>query len=309
MWFCMKNKLFFVFIIVILNSFVWAKPNLEMNGIVKKSLDDFSQIKYSYLKSNTLASRKTALVEVNLSSKKTIDSLNMLLKNEYRVIESRGTFIRLKNERLHIGVPDLETNRALIAQRVLNIVMPHGFDKYFMLVSIDVVRSFSVNQGAEIEGFTLNFKRVFNGRLVRNNDNFLKVQIDKKGYLESLDVALQDLKIGAESVDSYGDAAECEFTLDSLFEANFDYAYVVDDDGVEKKKKIENVKLTSVTEAYCEIIEDDKKMLFPCLSYTSKIDLNENELFDYIIDVPHSRKSWSDYYAKKSSVYFDSYRF
>ena len=296
---------------LILNSFVFARPILLMGENVKKDLKEFRQtdVRQLNLDEKKKSKRLSFLVEIDESSNKTFVDLKRYLKKEYNVSENGKNFLRVKKERMKLDLSDFNSNRALCANKMLKTIMPKDYANQFTLVSVDEKRSFALSQGVKIEGYTFNFKRIFDGRIVRNKDNYLKIRVGQNGYLESADVALQDLKRITEEVDVDSDIDENEATLDSVLNENFEFAYVYDENGFEQKERIETVETGSVAKAFCEIVEGKKKKLFPCLSYVSKINLSKNRKFDYIIDVPHSRKSWGDYHAKKSSVKFGSDRF
>ena len=307
----MHKIIFYFFVALFFNMLSYARPVLVMGENVKRGLkeldhNDARQFKQSDKKS---VKKVSYVVEIDESSNKTFKDLKKRVKNGFRVEEYGKNELSLKNEKVRIDLSELESDRFTCANKMVKSVMPDVYANQWSLVSVDEKRSFSMSQGVKIEGRTFNFKRVFDGRIVRNNDNFLKIRVGKNGYLESADVAMQDLKKIAEEIDIDGDFAENEATLDSVLTVGFENAYVYDESGLEKEEKIEKVETGSVAEAYCEIYEGQKKKLFPCLSYATKINLSENRKFDYIIDVPHSRKSWSDYHAKKSSVTFGSRRF
>jgi len=307
----MQKMIWFMFVIVMFHSFALARPVLVMDDNVKKTLKIQNRIDTQYENQNdkNKEKRKSFIVEVDETSKKIFADLKKRFKNKYHISNVRKNTFRLKNEKVNIDLSDFDSNRFFCASKVLKTIMPNDYVNQFVLVSVDERRSFSMSQGVKIEGRTFNFKRVFNGRIVRNNDNYFNVRIDKNGYLESADIAMQDLKILAEDVEIDNDIDENEATLDSVLNADFEFAYIYDNNGIEKKEKIDNIEMKSVAEAYCEILEGKVKKLFPCLSYTSKINLSEKRNFDYIIDVPHSRKSWGDYHAKKSSATFGNHRY
>jgi len=304
------SKVLFI-IVVFLNSVTFAKPALIVGDNVKKNLKELHRTDSWQLNQNGKKKlrRTSFIVEIDESSNNTFRNLKKLLKNGYEYSENGRNELSMKNEKVHLDLSDFDSNRVLCANKMLRTVLPNDYVNQFSLVSVDERRSFSVSQGVKVEGFTFNFKRVFKGRIVRNNENFLKIRVGQNGNLESVDVALQDLKTIAEEIDIDSDLDENEATLDSVLNENFKFAYIYDENDLEKKEKIEKVETGSVAEAYCEIVDGKKKKLFPCLSYASKINLSGKRKFDYIIDVPHSRKSWSDYHAKKSSIKFGSNRF
>ena len=303
----MKIIVWTIFVAVMFYSLGWAKPILIMDKNVKLSLEKYNRIGLPNLDKGE-RNEKSSIIEIDAFSSKTLAKLKKSFKSGYSVLESKKG-IRVKNRNTKFDLSDIDTNRIACAKRMLKTVMPNDYVNQFMLISVDEVRSFSMSQGVQIEGRTFNFKRVFNGRVVRNEENFLKVRVDKNGYLENADIAMQDLRTLAEEVSIAGDVVENEAVLDSVISADFEFASVYDDNSLEKKEKIEEVKVGSVAEAYCEFVEGENKKLFPCLSYISKIKLTGNRFFDYIIDVPHSRKSWSDYHAKNKSATFDDHRF
>ena len=289
----MKKLIWFTFIALILDSLVFARPILVMGENVKKGLKEFHQtdVRQLNLDEKKKTKRMSFLVEIDESSNKTFANLKKSLKNGYGVSENGKNALRLKKERMKIDLSDLDSNRVLCSNKMLRAVLPNDYVNQFSLVSVDERRSFSVSQGVKVEGYSFNFKRIFDGRIVRNKDNYLKIRVGRNGFLESADVALQDLKIVAEEVDVDSDVDENEATLDSVLNENLEFAYVYDENGFEKKEKIETVEIGSVAEAYCEIVDGKKKKLFPCLSYVSKINLSKNRNFDYIIDGYYLQKT------------------
>ena len=307
----MKKIVSYIFVVLIFSSLAYARPVLVMGENVKRELKELghNDTRQFIQSDKKKLKRVSYVVEIDESSNKTFKDFKKRVKNRFRVEEYGKNELSLKNEKMQIDLSELESDRFKCANKMVKIVMPEDYAHQWSLVSVDERRSFSMSQGVKIEGRTFNFKRVFEGRIVRNNDNFLKIRVGWNGSLEGADVAMQDLKMVAEEIDVDGDLDENEATLDSALNVGFENAYVYDENGLEKEERIEKVETGSVAEAYCEIQEGAKKKLFPCLSYITKINLSENRKFEYIIDVPHSRKSWSDYHAKNSSVTFGSSRF
>ena len=294
----MRN-LFLIFISLVLSSLVYAKPVLVMTENAKAFFKNRNQNDFK---------RNTYIVEINENTFKTMDDLKMKMSNANDVKLTRLNVLKVKNENLKLDLSEVESNRAICAREMLKKFLPNDYATQFRLISIDKNHSFSVSQGAKIGGYTFNFKRVFNGRVVRNKNNFLRIRTDRDGFLRDARIALQDLKITSESILIDETDSENEATLDSLLTEDFDSVNTRNKRGMEKTVRMEKVEVGSVAEAYCEVSDGDNKKLFPCLSYASKIFLENNVELGSIIDVPHTRKSWSDYYAKKNSVQFSRYR-
>lgn len=295
----MKKKCLIFFMLLFFSSLVYAKPVLVMTENAKAFFKNRNQ--------NDLK-RNAYIVEINENTFKTMDDLKMKMSNANDVKLTRLNVLKVKNEKLKLDLSEVESNRAICAREMLKKLLPDEYVSQFRLISIDKERSFSVSQGAKIRGYTFNFKRVFNGRVVCNKDNFLKIRTDGDGFLRNARIALQDLRITSESILIDEHETENEDTLDSLLNEEFNFVNAIEGNGLVKKKKIEKVEIGSVAEAYCEVVEGSNKKLFPCLSYASKMFFDDNEEIGYVIDVPHTRKSWSDYYAKKDSVQFSRYR-
>ncbi|MBR6450101.1 MAG: hypothetical protein IKS96_09180 [Fibrobacter sp.] len=293
------KKFFLIFITMMLSSLAYAKPALVMTENAKVFFKNRNQASLK---------RNAYIVEIDEMSYKTLDDLKTKMSNANDVKLTRLNVLKVKNEKLKMDLSEVESNRAICAREMLKMLLPNDYAAQFRLISIDKEHSFAVSQGAKIRGYTFNFKRVFNGRVVRNKNNFLRIRTDGDGFLRDARIALQDLKNTSESILIDETDAENEATLDSLLTEDFDSVNTRNKRGMEKTVRMEKVEVGSVAEAYCEVAEGDNKKLFPCLSYASKIFLENNEEIGSIIDVPHTRKSWSDYYAKKDSVQFSRYR-
>jgi hypothetical protein len=165
----------------------------------------------------------------------------------------------------------------------------------FKLVSVDIQRSFALSQGVQIEGYTFNFKRVFNNRIVRNNKNYLVVRTDKNGVMKNAEIALQDLAVSSERIAIGVDYNEKMATLDSLINVDYEFIDVFGENRQLKKVRLDKIEVGSVAHSYCEVEVGSERKLFPCLSYASKLVLPNKESIGGIIDVPYSRKSWSEY--------------
>ena len=69
-----------------------------------------------------------------------------------------------------------------------------------MLVSVDEEWQFSEYEDSKISGYTFNFKRLFEGRVVRNNRNNLYISTDGNGLFKDGLITVQDLKTTTEMV-------------------------------------------------------------------------------------------------------------
>lgn len=109
----------------------------------------------------------------------------------------------------------------------------------------------------------------------------------------------------SEIVETDESIEENESVLDSVLRADFEFFKEYDDsDGSIENVKTESVEVGSVASSYCEVNSDDGKKLFPCISYASKIKLANGKSFSYIVDVPHSRKSWEKFRHGKKNIRF-----
>jgi hypothetical protein len=182
-----------------------------------------------------------------------------------------------------------------MAHQMLEQLVPQGYVNQFKLVSVDIQRSFALSQGVQIEGYTFNFKRVFNNRIVRNNKNYLVVRTDKNGFMKNAEIALQDLAVSSERIAIGVDYNEKMATLDSLINVDYEFIDVFGENRQLKKVRLDKIEVGSVAHSYCEVEVGSERKLFPCLSYASKLVLPNKESIGGIIDVPYSRKSWSEY--------------
>lgn len=304
-------KLYIVFFAnILLFSISLAKPSLVMNEKAEKFLKvrNVENTQQSKLKNESFNKKPYSyVVLVDESSNDTYAAMKQRLVSFFKAYEPEKNVLRIKKENVKVDLSDLELNRNSCARKILEKVMPNDYGKMFVLVTVDLERSFSKSQGVQIEGYTFNFKRLFDNRVVRNNKNYLIVRMDKNGYLRSADIRLQDLTISTEKMSIDANYDENRATLDSLVNITSDFVNVVNEKGDVIKENVDKVVVNSVADAYCEIEIGGKKILIPCLSYASKMVLSNKESFGYIFDVPYSRKSWSDYQHENPSARFIRY--
>ena len=232
---------------------------------------------------------------IDESSDNSLTELKNLLSGSYTVYASRNKSFRIRKENTVFDLSNLETNRANMAHQMLEQLVPQGYVNQFKLVSVDIQRSFALSQGVKIEGYTFNFKRVFNNRIVRNNKNYLVVRTDKNGVMKNAEIALQDLAVSSERIAIGVDYNEKMATLDSLINVDYEFIDVFGENRQLKKVRLDKIEVGSVAHSYCEVEVGSERKLFPCLSYASKLVLPNKESIGGIIDVPYSRKSWSEY--------------
>ena len=283
----MKMMNVFILSIVVLGSVIAnAKPVL----VVRDSARSFLQ------NSNPVDSFAEAFVAtIDESSDNSLTELKNLLSGSYTVYASRNKSFRIRKENTVFDLSNLETNRANMAHQMLEQLVPQGYVNQFKLVSVDIQRSFALSQGVQIEGYTFNFKRVFNNRIVRNNKNYLVVRTDKNGVMKNAEIALQDLAVSSERIAIGVDYNEKMATLDSLINVDYEFIDVFGENRQLKKVRLDKIEVGSVAHSYCEVEVGSERKLFPCLSYASKLVLPNKESIGGIIDVPYSRKSWSEY--------------
>lgn len=232
---------------------------------------------------------------IDESSDNSLTELKNLLSGSYTVYASRNKSFRIRKENTVFDLSNLETNRANMAHQMLEQLVPQIYVNQFKLVSVDIQRSFALSQGVQIEGYTFNFKRVFNNRIVRNNKNYLVVRTDKNGVMKNAEIALQDLAVSSERIAIGVDYNEKMATLDSLINVDYEFIDVFGENRQLKKVRLDKIEVGSVAHSYCEVEVGSERKLFPCLSYASKLVLPNKESIGGIIDVPYSRKSWSEY--------------
>lgn len=263
-----------------------AKPALVISDSARSFLQN----------SNPVDSFAEAFVAtIDESSDNSLTELKNLLSGSYTVYASRNKSFRIRKENTVFDLSNLETNRANMAHQMLEQLVPQGYVNQFKLISVDIQRSFAVSQGVQIEGYTFNFKRVFNNRVVRNNKNYLVVRTDKNGFMKNAEIALQDLAVSSERIAIGVDYNEKMATLDSLINVDYEFIDVFGENRQLKKVRLDKIEVGSVAHSYCEVEVGSERKLFPCLSYASKLVLPNKESIGGIIDVPYSRKSWSEY--------------
>lgn len=275
-----------------------AKPALVISDSARSFLQNSNPI-------DSLA--ESFVVTIDESSDSSLMELKNFLSSTYKVYGFRNKSFRIRKENVAFDLSALETNRANTAHQMLEQLLPQGYVNQFKLVSIDVQRSFAMSQGVQIEGYTFNFKRVFNNRIVRNNKNYLIVRTDKNGILKNAEIALQDLAVSSERIAIGVDYNEKMATLDSLINADYEFIDVLGERKHLKKVKLDKIEVGSVAHSYCEVQVDSEKKFFPCLSYASKLVLPNKDEIGGIIDAPYSRKSWSEF-SKNGNVSFIIHR-
>lgn len=283
----MKTMNAFILSIVLFGlAVVNAKPALVISDSARSFLQN----------SNPVDSFAEAFVAtIDESSDNSLTELKNLLSGSYTVYASRNKSFRIRKENTVFDLSNLETNRANMAHQMLEQLVPQGYVNQFKLVSVDIQRSFALSQGVQIEGYTFNFKRVFNNRVVRNNKNYLVVRTDKNGVMKNAEIALQDLAVSSERIAIGVDYNEKMATLDSLINVDYEFIDVFGENRQLKKVRLDKIEVGSVAHSYCEVEVGSERKLFPCLSYASKLVLPNKESIGGIIDVPYSRKSWSEY--------------
>ena len=283
----MKTMFAFILSFVLLGAVVAnAKPALEISDSARGFLQNSNPI-------DSLAESFVATIDE--SSDNSLTELKNLLSGSYTVYASRNKSFRIRKENTVFDLSNLETNRANMAHQMLEQLVPQGYVNQFKLVSVDIQRSFAMSQGVKIEGYTFNFKRVFNNRIVRSNKNYLIVRTDNNGFLKNAEIALQDLAVSSERIAIGVDYNEKMATLDSLINADYEFIDVLGERKHLKKVKLDKIEVGSVAHSYCEVQVDSEKKLFPCLSYASKLVLPNKDEIGGIIDAPYSRKSWSEF--------------
>ena len=238
------------------------------------------------------------------------------LKNSMSALYSVRVFsdgeIYTDEVNVQVDLSNLESDRDQCGKNMLKKVMPSKYANQFKFYSTDTeyYASFGEDSASSgVSGYTFNFKRVFEGRVVRNNANYLSIDTDAKGNVKSLGVALQHFKPTTESVVTDANAEENIATLDSAIRADFDSINVVTECCSVKKEKVTGVKVTSVAEAYCVLEHEHEQKLLPCVSYVADISVDEGQYNTVaVVDVPHSRTSWNGYEKGDKPFVFSPYR-
>lgn len=298
-------KKVFLIAIFLLASVTWGKANLIFKEKTQNFLRNQGQINDLLLKNKKIVIPQKGysyVVSVDEKSQKTYNTLKNHFFKEFDVYEIKDKILKIKNENVKLDLSDLNSHRTLCAHKILKKIMPEGYADQFMLVSVDTQQSFSKKQGVRIEGYRFNFCRLFNGRVVRSKSDFLTIRTDASGLLKDARIAMQDLSLTSDVVKTDESYNENKIALDSVLNANTINALT------EGGETVDEIEIRSATEAYCEIFVENSKKFFPCLSYVSKIKSSDDKEYGYIIDAPHSLKSWSDFNEKKNgSVRFVRY--
>lgn len=294
-------------IVILMSCITFAKPVIEIQDKAQTFLKNRNlQIQKNRLQNNSGIIGKSFVVAVDENSNKTFMKIKEMMAKSFDVVESKKN-LKIRNKNIKMDISNLNLERSVCAKRMLNQILPRNFVSQFRLVSVDVEKSFSRSLGVRVEGYTFNYKRLFNNRIVRNANNYLNISIDGLGRLKEAEIAVEDLTTTSVTVDVDENFSENKTTIDSLVGADFEFVDFVDESGYRKRESVSKIEVNGAAEAYCEILVEKKKILLPCLSYTSKIDVSSGEKIDYIIDVPHSRKSWSQYRHEQKNAIFNRY--
>ena len=258
-------------------------------GAADKSSIVLSDDAQNYLNSARVASSNVAVIE---SGNETFNEMKTLLSEKYdvRVLSTDENEILFEKEGVQVDLSELESNRKQCANGILKTIMPSKYADKYMLVSVDEEWQFSEHEDSKISGYTFNFKRLFEGRVVRNNRNNLYISTDGNGLFKDGLITVQDLKTTTEMVAVNDDVKENVAVLDSIYREN-SYTVVVCSmcKRGEKKVQINKVIITGVADAYCKSSQNSDLKLWPCISYTTKESLADGDTIARVVDAPYSR--------------------
>lgn len=261
-----------------------------------------------YLNSSRTSSNYVVVIDE--SGTETFEEMKALLSETYevRVIHTYVDDIWFEKDSVKVDLSELESNRNECAKGILKTVMPSKYADQFRIVSIDTEYSFSENEETKVSGYTFNFKRVFNGRVVRNNKNLLSIYTDQDGHVHDGQISLQDLKVTSDSLKIDANIEENKATLDSMMSENFYSFSVCQSCGSDPENvRITEVNVTSAADAYCEVLHGSETKLLPCISYTTNEILENGDSIARIVDAPYSRSSWNDYDHGEKHFEFNRY--
>lgn len=297
-----KFKIFIFLICTLVAESAFAKPFLAFEPPAEEFLHSRVSLlghRLHYQKTSMMKNfRKAPIVKVD-STNKTISSLKFILNSKFNVSENGKYSIRVKRKE--------GFERSLFKEKRLNakenipsLFFPTFVASQFDLLSVDTELMVDMESLEErVIGYVFNYQRMYNNRVVRSPYNYLTIAVDTLGKLKWADIAMEDFKITREFIKTE-DLPEVETaTLDSVIELSFSTFYKMDfTDSV----RVETVNITSAAEAYCEFEEDEMQMLFPCISYTSRLSLENGDTVLTVIDAPHSLKTWRKFKNEKTST-------
>lgn len=198
---------------------------------------------------------------------KTSEKLKKNLRGKFEVTELEKNVLEIKKEKYKIDISRNKESRFDCAQSILKALLPGTYANQFDLISIDTVRSFSMSQGVRDESYAFNFSRLYNNRIVRSANNYLRVDVERDGYLKGAQISMEDFSLTSEIVETDETFDENVAVLDSTLRTDFNSVKKFDDrDGSVTTVKTESVEAESAAASYCEVDSDDGKKLFPCIS-------------------------------------------
>lgn len=264
----------------------------------------------TFLSTSRDASSKVFVIDE--ANNETYADLKNSMSALYSVRELSDGEIYTNEVNVQVDLSNLESDRDQCGKNMLKKVMPSKYANQFKFYSTDTEYYMSFGEDSAssgVSGYTFNFKRVFEGRVVRNNANNLSIDTDAKGNVKSIEVSMQHFKSTTESVATDASSEENIATLDSAIRADFDSINVVTECCSVKKEKVTGVKVTSVAEAYCVLEHGREQKLLPCISYVAGISVEEGQSNTVVVvDVPHSRTSWKGYETGDKRFVFSPYR-
>ena len=314
----MKNTLSaLIFLISVLGLMTACSDNPGVNNAIESNLPNSptASVKIDIHleeKAQTFLSQprdaSSSVFIVDEKSKETYTDLKNSLSELYSIRELNDNRIRVDEVNVQLDLSCLESDRNPCGKKMVKNVMPSKYADQFMLYSTDTeyFASFDGEKATSgVSGYTFNFKRVFEGRVVRNTTNYLMVDTDADGKVKSFEVSLQHFKTTTESVATNASAEENIAALDSVLRMDFAKVKVVDTNGTVVEKSVSEAKVTSMAEAYCEVFHGNDIKLLPCLSYVVNMSVSDSNSIVSVVDVAHSRSSWYDYEHGKSFFRFD----
>lgn len=292
--------------IFMLSVFSYARPHLILDKHAQKFLKERRSIHGHRLGYETHGVKKMAdkafVVEID-STDGMLSVLKYSLKKKFDIKEDGNRSLKLKNEKFRIDVNGWDKDEKKFGEILVKKLFPEFISNQFDLVSVDdqIEVNLSTNE-TELIGRVFHYQRIFNDRIVRSEDDELTISVESDGHLNWAQISMSDLRLTSEYVETIESAEENEASLDTVINASFS---TMRNMKTQKNVAVRSVTASGAAEAYCRIEDENKSKLFPCISYTSDLSLEDGSSITTIIDAPHSHKLLKEFKnGKKHRMHF-----
>jgi len=262
----------------------FAKPMLTINGNAHRLL-------------NKRDSQKAFVIEIDTTSN-TRSLVRLALTGRYTLREPDSRSLRIQGGNVSVKAAELTGNQVQVAKRLAGKLLPGYLANQFHYLSTDTETETNAETGtSENSGYIFNFQRVYNGRVVRSAGDYLTIVMEASGTMRYAEISMSDLRATLEYIETTETQGENIAALDSV--VNFTFT--------DSQANVVGVSATGAAKSYCMVDDNSRVVLHPCISYTVKVELDNGETVNTIIDAPHSLRAWIEYkHGKRASVQYAS---